>query len=201
MITRTKSILIAALVLVPFTALAQHHARPGGPAGPGPAVAPAPGEPMDPAEEDLAWLDEEWAGDEGPGGDRVRRTFVHRGPGGMGMPHHGMAMHMAALDLSDAQRDKLRDLHEAQARKGVQRRADIQLARLDLHKLMRAEKVDVGAVNTQIDRIARLRAEGMKAAFETHLQARALLTPEQLKKFRSGPAHGGGMGRDMRDGE
>jgi len=151
---------------------------------------------MDPVEDDLAWLDDDWLGREGPGGDRIRRTFMHGGPD-MGMPHPGMAMHLAALDLSDAQREKLRDLHEAHARKAVQRRADMQLAGLDLHKLMRAEKVDVGAVNAQIDRIARLRADGMKAAFETHMQARALLTPEQLKKLRSGPAHGPGMGHDM----
>jgi Spy/CpxP family protein refolding chaperone len=43
----------------------------------------------------------------------------------------------------------------------------------------------VGAVNAQIDKIARMQAEGMKAAFETRIQARAVLTPEQLKKLQA----------------
>jgi Spy/CpxP family protein refolding chaperone len=120
------------------------------------------------------------------------------GPGGMGpgMRHGGgrmfnrrgamgMRLRLAQLDLTDAQRTKLRDLHESQARKAIQRRADMQLARMDLQKLMRADKPDVGAVNAQIDKIARMQAEGMKAAFETRIQARAVLTPEQLKKLQA----------------
>jgi Spy/CpxP family protein refolding chaperone len=123
---------------------------------------------------------------------------VQYGPGGMGpgMRHGGgrmfnrrgamgMRLRLAQLDLTDAQRTKLRDLHEAQARKAIQRRADMQLARMDLRKLMRADKPDVGAVNAQIDKIARMQAEGMKAAFETRIQARAVLTPEQLKKLQA----------------
>jgi Spy/CpxP family protein refolding chaperone len=106
------------------------------------------------------------------------RTFNRRGA-------MGMRLRLAQLDLTDAQRTKLRDLHEAQARKAIQRRADMQLARMDLRKLMRADKPDVGAVNAQIDKIARMQAEGMKAAFETRIQARAVLTPEQLKKLQA----------------
>jgi Spy/CpxP family protein refolding chaperone len=144
--------------------------------------------------------------DEGGGGDGPRHGGRHghmRGPGGRGMMmRHGMAMRFAALDLTDQQRDKLRDIHEAAARKSVQRRADIQLAHMDLRKLMRAETPSASAVNAQIDKISRLQADGMKAHFDTFLQARAVLTPEQLKKLRAGPAemrkgeHGGHGGED-----
>ena len=114
----------------------------------------------------------------------MRRAWL----GGHPMMRHGMALRMrlelAQLDLSEAQRGKLRDMHEASARKAVQRRADLELARLDLAKLMRAGKPDAGAVNAQIDRLARLRADGLKAAFEMRMQARGVLTPEQLQKLR-----------------
>jgi len=109
------------------------------------------------------------------------------GPGRMGRGGMGMHRRFAQLDLTDAQREKLRDLHEAAMRKAVQRRADLQLARMDLHKLLRADKQDPTAVNAQIDKLARMHAENMKAHFETMRQAKALLTPEQLKQFKEGP--------------
>ena len=137
----------------------------------------------------------------GPDGQHraLARNF-HYGPGGMGMGMHhghmggplfnrrapmGMRAKLAQLDLTEAQRTKLRDLHEAHARRAIQRRADMQLARMDLHKLLRADKPDAGAVNAQIDKLARMNAEGQKAAFEVRMQARAVLTPEQIKKLRS----------------
>jgi Spy/CpxP family protein refolding chaperone len=121
-----------------------------------------------------------WAQAQGP--DGMRRHG--RGQGVHGMRHGpGMMARWADLDLTDEQRDKIRDLHEAQARKAVQRRADIQLARLDLHRLMREERPNSASVSMAIGRIARLHEEGMKARFETHMQARALLTPEQRKQL------------------
>ena len=130
------------------------------------------------------------------------------GPGGMGPGMHGrlglrggrgmmrgrmLHMRMAQLGLSDAQRDKLQALHEANARKAVQRRADLQLAQMDLRKLMRNDKPDQAAINAQVDRIAKLRADGVKASIDTRLQARAVLTPDQWKKLHAPPA-GMGMG-------
>ena len=134
----------------------------------------------------------------GPGDPPGHGPHAHMGrQGGRGMRmRQGLGMRLAALDLTDAQREKLRDIHEAAARKSVQRRADIQLAHMDLRKLMRAETPSASAVNAQIDKISRLQADGMKAHFDTFMQARAVLTPEQLKKLRTEPGamrmeHGG----------
>jgi Spy/CpxP family protein refolding chaperone len=113
-----------------------------------------------------------------------------------GMRHGGLMARWADLDLSDEQRERIRDLHDAQRRKAVQRRADMQLARLDLGKLMREDRPNSASVSMAIGRIARLHEEGLKARVETHLQARALLTPEQRQKLLDG-----GMDHRMRDGE
>ena len=213
--SRMQGTLIAALLLAPLAAIAQDHAPPGAPGVPPPSTVAGQTAPAAHEDGDLAWLDDEMFGfeqDPGPGdehgamghgegGDGMHRFAGRRGPGGEGMAmlHRHMAMRLGELDLSDAQRERLRDIHDAQARKAIQRRADMQLARMDLHELMRADKVDVGAVNAQIDRMARMHADAMKAAFEAHQQARAVLTAEQLKKLRSGP--GPRMERRMRDGE
>jgi Spy/CpxP family protein refolding chaperone len=189
----TWMILCAALAL-PVAAWAQHgagHPVPHAPTAPEPAGydAPLPGDG-----------DEDWLAadlpegdllmdDAGPGGDR--RVFRHRmrASGRHGGGHGGFAMHrrFASLDLTEAQRDKMRELHEAAQRKSIQRNADMQMARLDLHKLMRADAPNAQAVNAQIDKMSKLRADGMKAHYETFLQARALLTPEQLQQLKQPP--------------
>jgi Spy/CpxP family protein refolding chaperone len=105
---------------------------------------------------------------------------------GMGMGQGpGMFGHMMqALDLSDAQREKLAAIHDRQQRRDIQARADLEIARLDLRKAMGAEKPEAFAINTQIDRVARLRSDMAKAHVASLLEARALLTPEQQQQMR-----------------
>jgi Spy/CpxP family protein refolding chaperone len=204
--TSLKWMLAMALVLAPAAALAQHGHAPA-PGNPDPGAPPAHEAPA--PDDSHADLDDEWlafdeGGDDamwdeagpGGGGPEMRARGAHRAPGMRGMhgrrmrhggPGMGIHRRFSQLDLTEAQRDKLRDVHEAAMRKGVQRRADSQLARMDLHKLMRADNPSASAVNTQIDKLAKLHAEAWKARFDTYMQARAVLTPEQLKQLQSGP--------------
>jgi len=148
--------------------------------------------------------------DDTPGGaDRrvIVRRFQH-GPGGMAgggleglhgrRMGHGGAMMMHArmaerLHLTDEQRTRIRDLHERQMRRGIQARADLQLARMDLHKLMRAPRPELTAINSQIDRMARMRADLAKSRVATMMESRAVLTPEQQKQMREMRMHPGAM--------
>jgi Spy/CpxP family protein refolding chaperone len=151
-------LLVLALVMAPLAARAQ---------GPG---TPPPGDGHE----------MQWTG--APDDDPIPGPMMH-GRHGAG----GRAMHMAMmrqLDLSADQRARIEAIHERQARKAIQSRADIQIATLDLRKLMRAEKPDQRAIDAQIDRVAALRAGLRKAQVATMLEARAVLTPEQQKKFR-----------------
>lgn len=138
----------------------------------------------------------------GPRDPEALGAGMHRGYlSGRPMIHRAMPMlraRLAQLDLSDTQRQKLRDIREAQVRRGIQRRADMQLARMDLHRLLRAEPPNPSAVNAQIDRMARMHADAMKARFEARMQARAVLTPEQLKKLHA-PMGGARMQHEMMD--
>jgi Spy/CpxP family protein refolding chaperone len=192
----------AVLLIAPLPAAAQSQAPKGAP----PALAPA----APSGEDSFEWVDALFGGDTGesfaeaadddgapPSGPPHEMSWtdgnphMHRmmagGPRGRSMMmRHGLAMRFAALDLTDQQRDKLRDIHEQAARKSVQRRADMQLARMDLQKLMRADTPSSSAINTQIDRITRLQSDGMKAHYDAFMQARGVLTPEQLKQLRSG---------------
>lgn len=88
------------------------------------------------------------------------------------------------LDLSKEQRAKIADLREKQERDAIRMRADLQTARLDLRRMMRADKADRAAINRQIDQLAELRAQMEKARASTLLDIRSVLTPEQLERVR-----------------
>jgi len=112
------------------------------------------------------------------------------GPRGMGGMmgfgrHHGEPPLEALvhLGLTDAQRGKLKDLHEQRIRAAIPIRADLELAELDLEKLLRADRPDPDAVSRQVDRIADLRGSLMKNHVTGMVEARAILTPAQHKKL------------------
>ena len=85
------------------------------------------------------------------------------------------------------QQKKVEIIHEKQARLMVQAQADVRIAEMDLQQLMRAETPDKAKIDAQIDKLAQLRAGMQKSHTATLIEVRALLTPEQLKKFQAGP--------------
>src|SRR5262249_31961068 len=71
------------------------------------------------------------------------------------------------------------------ARAGIKRRADVQLARLDLMSLMRAEPVDMAKVEAKIRDMEKLKADGAIARIRTNEAAKAQLTPDQREKLKT----------------
>ena len=140
-------------------------------------------------------------------------AFAQGGPpqgGGRGSMHHpgnGMqgfrarrAEVMKELDLTDAQKTKIADIRDRQMRKGIQQQADLRIASLDLGKLMRADKPDQRAIDSQIDKMATMRASLQKARIGAMLEMRSVLTDDQRQKLKDLRMKGGGgmgMGRGM----
>jgi periplasmic protein CpxP/Spy len=103
------------------------------------------------------------------------------------------------LGLSPQQVSSLQQMGMDAARAGIKRRADAQLARLDLMSLLRAEPVDMAKVEAKIRDIEKLKADGAIARIRTNEAAKAQLTPDQrekLKTLRMAPwsRRGGGEG-------
>src|SRR5262245_55291300 len=104
------------------------------------------------------------------------------------------------LNLTDDQRTKLADIRDRQARAAIPIRSDIEIAGLDMRKLMRADKPDQKAIDAQIDKMSGLLARLQKSRFASMLEARAVLTPAQqkiLRESRPGMGHGMRHGRGM----
>ena len=119
----------------------------------------------------------------------------HGGPGGeMGMHDH-LARVAQRLGLTDQQKERMHAILLQQTRRGIQERADIQLANLDLRQLMHADSPNLSAIDAQVDKVARMRATLTKERIGTMMQMHALLTPEQKSKLKE-MMQGG-----MRDGD
>lgn len=109
-------------------------------------------------------------------------------------PHMRGAWKNVDLNLSDDQKKKIESIYDKQRRDGIKMRADLEVAQLDLGKLMRADAPDRAAINSQIDRMSNLRSQLRKAQVGAMLDMRAVLTPEQQKKWRDARPMGPGMG-------
>jgi len=105
--------------------------------------------------------------------------------------------HQQELGLSAQQVSSLQQLGMDSRRASIKRRADAQLAQLDLVGLLRAEPVDMGKVEAKVREIERFKADGLIARIRTNEAAKSQLTAEQrekLKTLRAGWRHGRGEG-------
>jgi len=183
---RASVAVAVSLAAIAAAALAQHHMVPG------PPEDPVRDEQGVDGFEDLDGLDLLAA-------DVPGREQGHPGAPGGGMrrgPGIARELH-EKLNLTDDQRTKMADIHDRRARAAIPIQGDLRIASLDLHKLMRADKPDLRAIDTQIDRIASLRASLQKSRVAARLEARAVLTPAQQKLMRE--HHGEMMGRGMHE--
>jgi Spy/CpxP family protein refolding chaperone len=187
-----QAIGIASLSAAIVVAVASAQSLPSGPMDPAKAPPAIHGMPGTDDGDDLFSL----AGDEGmpPGPGNPRYARDGRGPEehGMGLLHgFGLGegplggMRWRELGLTDAQRDKLMEIRDRQARAGIRARADLALARLDLMKMMRAEHPDRGAIDSQIERLGHMRTELRKSQVNAMLDARGVLTADQRRKLES----------------
>ena len=133
----------------------------------------------------------------GPGGPGMRG-----GPGGRG----GMfGLPMRGLDLTDAQRDRVRAIMESHRDQQKAIGDRMQAAREALRAAIEAETTDEPAIRAAAADIGAIEADAAVLQAKIHGEVFGLLTPEQVKKakeLRSGMENrmkdGRGQGRGMR---
>jgi Spy/CpxP family protein refolding chaperone len=198
--TRTK-LWMSVLAAACLAATTSGRAKADAPDDPSPIVQPEGGE----SDEGIVWNDDDLDppiafqdgahGAGGPGhGMRMRG-----GPGAWGRGR-GLGLALRDLDLTETQRKKLAEIRDAQTRAGIQARANLQIAQLDLTKLIRADKPDKRAIDAQIDRIGTMRSSLQKSRVAALLEARSVLTPEQQQQLRERREHGRSNHSDRPEG-
>jgi Spy/CpxP family protein refolding chaperone len=91
-----------------------------------------------------------------------------------------------ALGLSEDQATKLRSMGLNFKKDEVKKRADVELAEIDLHQLFHQQDMqsNAGEIEGAIRKLYGLKADVRIASFKAFQDARGVLTPEQLKKLR-----------------
>ncbi len=108
------------------------------------------------------------------------------GPG-RGMGRHGDGPKPAVLErqlgLSDEQSAKLQSLRQEERKQSIRRRAEMQVARMELDEALGAATIDEKAVNAKVETLTQLQAAALKARVDHRLAVARLLTPEQRAKM------------------
>ncbi len=113
------------------------------------------------------------------------------GPGQMG--HGPQMMHPQSmkeeLGLTDSQQTDIRKTMEGARRDRLRKSTDLKIAKMDLHSLMRADKVDEKAVAAKLAEVQAASGALIKLRVDSALAMKRILTPEQQKKFAEMRAH------------
>lgn len=91
------------------------------------------------------------------------------------------------LDLSEEQRDEIKDILTAHQKNMIQQKADRELAEVELRELTMKDDPDLDAIEEQIKEIANLEAGMRYSQIKAMVDARSVLTDEQkeaLKKLQ-----------------
>ena len=83
------------------------------------------------------------------------------------------------LALTDVQQDQIRDLQRENRRQKISRRADIEVAEMDLEALEGADVTDLAAIRVQLEALGSLRIDDQIAGMQLEQDIRQVLTPEQ----------------------
>jgi Spy/CpxP family protein refolding chaperone len=102
------------------------------------------------------------------------------------------------LGLSEAQLAQLRTQAFAFRKAGIERRAALETAALELEQLRQATPIDAKKVEAKIREVGALRTELAVAAFQAQQQTDQVLTSEQREKASAVPCGRGPMMREWR---
>lgn len=130
---------------------------------------------------------------QGPGygyGPGYGRGMTGYGPGmmsgGSGMvgSGYGAGNALAALNLSDEQREKVFAIQEDHRKKNWAVMGEMRSEQFKLRTMARGEKLDADRLVEQQKKVDALRQQMFKSRVETHNQIAGVLTPEQRKQLR-----------------
>ena len=88
------------------------------------------------------------------------------------------------LELTDAQRAKLKQMHETFQLERIDRRANLQKAEVRMRGLMRDDKTPVAEINKAIDEVSVLKADLAKMQFRHRAEMKSVLNDKQQQMLK-----------------
>jgi Spy/CpxP family protein refolding chaperone len=141
-----------------------------------------------------------------PSMDKSEKGFQEEGPFPMmpsmpcpmeqmrGIPgfRHPLLMHIDDLNLDEKQKDALREIENSVSKELIRKKADEQIAEIELKELLDKETVDLKGIEIKLKQIATIKTETRLIVIKSMENMKAKLTPKQremLKKLRPMERH------------
>ena len=104
--------------------------------------------------------------------------------GGPGGPEAYMR-HAGELGLSDDQKDRLKDILASHRKEMIQKRADIEVAEVELKELVMPDSPQFDKAKKKVSQIAKMHGEIGERHLDVLQKARGVLTAEQIEKLKA----------------
>jgi Spy/CpxP family protein refolding chaperone len=105
-------------------------------------------------------------------------------PGPMMAGEHLLWRFLDALGLDEKQKKEIREMEDRLMKEMIRKRADMQVAKIELKTILNKDPVDIEAVETKIKRIEALKTEMHLSIIKAGEELKTRLTPDQRKKFK-----------------
>jgi Spy/CpxP family protein refolding chaperone len=117
------------------------------------------------------------------GGFREGGMPMHDCGGTMKRGHH-LWRALMSLGLDEKQKEAIKEIKSRVMKDTVSKRADIEVARIDLRDILARDQVDMNAAETTLKKIASIQTDIRLSHIKAMQEIKTKLTPEQRKKFK-----------------
>ena len=124
----------------------------------------------------------------------MRPHMMHAGEGFMKRSpeaRHMMWRNLMALGLDEKQKDAIKAIQSRVMKDTIRKRADVEVSGIELRELLRKDPVDMSAVEAKLKKTESMRTDMRLTHIKAMEEIKAILTPEQRKKFKE--SHEGGF--------
>ncbi len=118
------------------------------------------------------------------GGDMPKMEGMRDRHMGMHGGEHRMWRGLRGLGLDEKQKEAIKEIKSRVMKDTIRKRADIQVARIELRDILDKDVVDMNAAEAKLKQISSMMTEMRLSHIKTMEEVKARLTPEQRKKFR-----------------
>jgi len=115
------------------------------------------------------------------------------GPGMMG--EHQILEKLMSIGLDEKQKDAVKEIVRKTMKETIKKRADLDIARIDLRDLLDKDSVNMKTVESILKQIASLETDIHLSRIKAHEEIKSKLTPDQRKKLKEMTEHGMMMGK------
>ncbi len=114
----------------------------------------------------------------------MKAGMKHRDMGRMMWAETHIWRQFKGLDLNEKQEDAIKEIESKVRKDTIRKRADLQIARVELKEILHKDPVDMNGVETKLNQIAAIVTDIRLSRIKAIEEVKSQLTPEQKKKFK-----------------